>query len=114
MPALSQGFERALAAGAREVAIFPAASEAFSHRNLNCSISDSFKRYGEVTAAAKDAGLPVRGYVSCSVGCPYEVGCPAAGKMAVTVTFSVSILVLPLAYIALLLRQLTSCYASMQ
>lgn len=69
-----KGFERAKAAGAKEVAIFPAASEAFSKQNLNCTIDASFQRFGEVAAAAKEAGLALRGYVSCAVGCPYQAG----------------------------------------
>ena len=73
-----QGFEAALAAGVDEVAVFAAASEAFSRRNINCSISDSIKRFEPVIAAAKAAGLPVRGYISCVLGCPYEGGVSAA------------------------------------
>eukprot|EP00958_Prasinococcus_capsulatus_P000109 scaffold4_cov396-Prasinococcus_capsulatus_cf.AAC.3 len=68
-----KGFQGALAAGAQEVAIFPAASETFSMKNLNCSIEDSMKRFGDVAAAAKEAGVSVRGYISTAVGCPYEV-----------------------------------------
>lgn len=67
-----KGFERALAAGADEVAIFGAASEAFSQKNINCSIADSLERFKEVVAAAAAANIPVRGYVSCAVGCPYS------------------------------------------
>ncbi len=67
-----KGFEAALAAGARSVAIFGAASEAFSQKNINCSIAESLDRFAPVVAAAKAAGLPVRGYVSCVLGCPYE------------------------------------------
>lgn len=67
-----QGFERALAAGADEVAVFGAASEAFSQKNINCSIAESLQRFEPVMTAAKEAGLPVRGYVSCVLGCPYE------------------------------------------
>ncbi len=67
-----QGFERALAAGADEVAVFGAASEAFSQKNINCSIADSLKRFEDVMAAASDNNVPVRGYVSCVLGCPYE------------------------------------------
>mmetsp|Transcript_37556 Transcript_37556/g.83632 ORF Transcript_37556/g.83632 Transcript_37556/m.83632 type:complete len:341 (+) Transcript_37556:46-1068(+) len=67
-----KGFEGALAAGAREVAIFGAASEAFSQRNINCSVSESLKRFEAVTEAAKKEGVRVRGYVSCVVGCPYQ------------------------------------------
>lgn len=67
-----QGFERAVAAGADEVAIFAAASEAFSQKNINCSIAESLKRFHEVMSAAKDRNIAVRGYVSCVLGCPYE------------------------------------------
>ncbi|HJW33006.1 MAG TPA: hydroxymethylglutaryl-CoA lyase [Holophagaceae bacterium] len=67
-----KGFEAALAAGATEVAIFGAASEAFSQRNINCSIAESLDRFQPVVDAAKAAGIPVRGYVSCVLGCPYE------------------------------------------
>jgi hydroxymethylglutaryl-CoA lyase len=68
----AQGFERAVAAGADEVAIFGAASEAFSQKNINCSIAESLDRFQEVAAAARAAGIPMRGYVSCAVGCPYS------------------------------------------
>jgi hydroxymethylglutaryl-CoA lyase len=67
-----QGFERALAAGANEVAIFAAASEAFSQKNINCSIADSLTRFEALMSAAKSANIPVRGYISCVVGCPYS------------------------------------------
>ena len=67
-----QGFERAVAAGADEVAIFAAASEAFSQKNINCSIAESLQRFAPVMAAAGERGIPVRGYVSCVLGCPYE------------------------------------------
>jgi hydroxymethylglutaryl-CoA lyase len=67
-----QGFERAVAAGADEVAIFAAASEAFSNKNINCSIAESLQRFSAVMAAAGERGMPVRGYVSCVLGCPYE------------------------------------------
>ncbi len=67
-----QGFERALAAGATEVAIFGAASESFSQKNINCSISESLQRFEAVMSAAADNSIPVRGYVSCVLGCPYE------------------------------------------
>lgn len=70
-----QGFERALAAGAEEVAIFAAASEAFSQRNINCSIAESLARFEPILAAAREASIAVRGYVSCVVGCPYQVTC---------------------------------------
>ena len=67
-----QGFERALAAGADEVAIFGAASESFSQKNINCSIAESLQRFAPVMAAAAGQGIPVRGYISCVLGCPYE------------------------------------------
>jgi hydroxymethylglutaryl-CoA lyase len=67
-----KGFESALACGAREVAVFASASETFSQRNINCSISESMERFEPVVQAARDAGVKVRGYVSCVVGCPYE------------------------------------------
>jgi hydroxymethylglutaryl-CoA lyase len=59
-------------AGADEVAIFGAASESFSRKNINCSISESLARFGPVAQAARDKGIRVRGYVSCVCGCPYE------------------------------------------
>ncbi len=67
-----KGFEAARAAGATEVAIFGAASEAFSKRNINCSIAESLGRFRPVADAARAAGIRVRGYISCVVGCPYE------------------------------------------
>jgi hydroxymethylglutaryl-CoA lyase len=67
-----QGFDAAVAAGATEVAIFGAASEAFSRKNINCSIAESLKRFEPVVAAASALEIKVRGYVSCVVGCPYE------------------------------------------
>lgn len=76
-----KGFEAALAAGAQEVAVFAAASESFSQKNINCSINESIARFEPVFAAAKAAGVRVRGYVSCVVGCPYE-GEIAAAQVA--------------------------------
>lgn len=67
-----QGFEGAMAVNANEVAIFGAASEAFSQKNINCSIEESLIRFEPIMAAAKAANIPVRGYVSCVVGCPYD------------------------------------------
>ena len=67
-----KGFESALAAGAEEVAIFGAASESFSQRNINCAIAESLERFRPVVDAARQAGVRVRGYVSCVLGCPYE------------------------------------------
>ncbi len=67
-----KGFERALQASADEVAIFAAASEAFSQKNINCSIAESLARFEPIMEAAKTKQIPVRGYISCVVGCPYE------------------------------------------
>jgi len=67
-----KGFEAARAAGATEVAIFGAASEAFSRKNINCSIAESLERFRPVADAARAANIKVRGYISCVVGCPYE------------------------------------------
>jgi hydroxymethylglutaryl-CoA lyase len=68
----SQGFEAAVAAGAKEIAVFASASESFSKSNINCTIEESLVRYRDVTAAAKKHGLLIRGYVSCVIGCPVE------------------------------------------
>jgi hydroxymethylglutaryl-CoA lyase len=67
-----QGLEAALEAGVREVAVFAAASEAFSQRNINCSIAESIERFAPVLEAAQQAGVIVRGYISCVLGCPYQ------------------------------------------
>jgi hydroxymethylglutaryl-CoA lyase len=67
-----QGFHAAVAAGAKEVAVFAAASESFSKRNINCTIAESLARFGPVFEAARQQGIKVRGYVSCVVECPYE------------------------------------------
>ena len=67
-----QGFDGAVTAKADEVAIFAAASEAFSQKNINCSIAESLKRFEPVVSAASALEIPVRGYVSCVVGCPYS------------------------------------------
>jgi hydroxymethylglutaryl-CoA lyase len=76
-----QGFDAALQAGASEVAIFGAASESFSRKNINCSIAESLKRFEPILSAASALEIPVRGYVSCVVGCPYE-GDIAPGQAA--------------------------------
>ena len=76
-----QGFEAAVAAGADYVAVFAAASEAFSKKNINCSIAESIDRFLPVMAAARERGVAVRGYVSCVVACPYE-GPVAPAKVA--------------------------------
>ena len=67
-----RGFEDAVAAGVKEVAVFAAASQAFSQRNINCSISESLERFIPIIDAARQHGIRVRGYVSCVLGCPYE------------------------------------------
>jgi hydroxymethylglutaryl-CoA lyase len=69
-----KGFEAALAAGVQEVAVFGAASESFSLKNINCSIAESLERFRPVLQTAKQHGVRVRGYVSCVLGCPYEGG----------------------------------------
>jgi hydroxymethylglutaryl-CoA lyase len=66
------GFEAAMAAGADEVAVFGAASESFSQKNIHCSIAESLQRFEPMLQAARLRGVPVRGYVSCVLGCPYE------------------------------------------
>ncbi|HEY0287807.1 MAG TPA: hydroxymethylglutaryl-CoA lyase, partial [Pseudomonas sp.] len=71
-----RGFEDALACGVKEVAVFAAASETFSRRNINCSISESLERFLPLMEAARLHGLEVRGYVSCALGCPYEGSVP--------------------------------------
>ena len=74
-PALTpnmKGYEAAMAAGVKEVAIFGAASEAFSQKNINCSIAESLERFQPIMERAKADGVKVRGYVSCVLGCPYE------------------------------------------
>lgn len=77
-----RGFEDALAAGVREIAVFAAASESFSQRNINCSISESLERFAPIMEAARLHGIQVRGYVSCVLGCPYE-GTVAPAQVAV-------------------------------
>jgi isopropylmalate/homocitrate/citramalate synthase len=73
-----QGLDAAIAAGVEEVAIFGAASESFSRKNINCSIAESLERFRPVAEAALAGGIRVRGYVSCVLGCPYEGAVPAA------------------------------------
>ena len=79
-----RGFEGAIAAGANEIAIFGAASEGFSQKNINCSIAESLERFAPVVDAAKAAIVPVRGYVSCVTDCPYD------GSVAPTAVASVA------------------------
>ncbi len=79
-----RGLEAALAAGADEVSVFGSASEGFSRANINASIEESFERFAPVAEAARAAGLPVRGYVSCVTDCPYDgpVAPEAAAQVA--------------------------------
>lgn len=67
-----KGFEAAVADRPDEIVVFGAASEAFSQKNINCSIAESIERFAPVVAAARAAGIAVRGAMSCTVGCPYE------------------------------------------
>jgi hydroxymethylglutaryl-CoA lyase len=76
-----QGLDRALGCGICEIAVFGAASESFSRRNINCSIEESLDRFAPVVENARDRGLRARGYVSCVLGCPYE-GDIAPGSVA--------------------------------
>lgn len=73
-----RGFEGALAAKAGEIAIFGSASEGFSRANINASVAESLERFAPVAKAAKAAGLPVRGYISCVTDCPYDGATPPA------------------------------------
>ena len=73
-----KGFEKALEAGATEVAVFGAASEAFSQNNINCSIVESVERFRPIIAAAQKSGIRVRAYISCVLGCPYIGVVPVA------------------------------------
>src|SRR5690606_5080345 len=78
-----QGYERALAAGAREVAVFTAASEAFNRRNINASIDESIARFEPVLERAASDGVRVRRYVSTVLGCPYQGEVPLADVVRV-------------------------------
>ncbi len=79
-----KGLDAALAAGVEEIAVFGAASETFSQRNINCSIEESLERFRPVVATARAKGFRVRGYISCVAGCPYEgaVAPEAVGRVA--------------------------------
>lgn len=78
-----QGLEAALAAGATDIAIFGSASETFSRRNINCSITQSLERFAAVAELALPRGLRLRGYVSCVAGCPFEGGVAPAAVAAI-------------------------------
>lgn len=67
-----QGLQRAMECDVREVAVFAAASEGFSQKNINCSIDESLERFAPVVSTATESGIAVRGYISCVLGCPYE------------------------------------------
>lgn len=79
-----RGFEAAIAAGADEVAVFASASEGFSEKNINCSISESIERFIPLLRAAEAAHIPVRGYVSCVTDCPYDGPTSPKGVASVT------------------------------
>jgi hydroxymethylglutaryl-CoA lyase len=83
-----RGFEGALAARADEIVIFGAASEAFSQRNINCSIAESIARFEPVAQAAKEHGVRIRGSVSCSLGCPYQGEVPVESVVDVVERFA--------------------------
>ncbi|SHH76602.1 hydroxymethylglutaryl-CoA lyase [Ferrimonas marina] len=76
-----KGFEQAMMAEVDTVAVFAAASEGFSQHNINCSVAESLHRFEPVLQAAQQRGVPVRGYVSCTLGCPYD-GTVAPAKVA--------------------------------
>jgi hydroxymethylglutaryl-CoA lyase len=79
-----KGLELAREARAEEIAIFASASESFSQKNINCSIEESFERFIPVLEGAHEAGMRVRGYVSCAMGCPYEGDVPLSSVVAVS------------------------------
>ncbi len=81
------GLDAALTAGAREIAVFTAASETFCQRNLNCSVAESLDGYARVCAAAKERGIWIRGYVSCTLGCPFEGDIPREKVAKVAASF---------------------------
>lgn len=78
-----QGLERALSAGVREIAVFTAASDAFNRKNINCTIQESLERIRPVAQQARSKNLPVRAYVSCTLGCPYQGAVPVADVVRV-------------------------------
>jgi hydroxymethylglutaryl-CoA lyase len=83
-----KGLEAALAAGVDEVAIFGSASESFSQKNINCSISESLERFAPVAKSALDCGVSVRGYVSCVIECPYEGAVSPSQVLEISQTLS--------------------------
>ena len=70
-----RGLERAIECKVKEIAVFAAASEAFSQKNINCSISESLEKFEAVAQKAKQHNIAVRGYISCVAGCPYQGRC---------------------------------------
>ena len=80
-----KGLERALDAGVDEIAVFGAASETFCRNNINCTLQESLDRFAETVSAAIRAAVPVRGYVSCALGCPYEGAVPPGAVFRVAV-----------------------------
>jgi hydroxymethylglutaryl-CoA lyase len=83
-----RGFEGAVAADADEIVIFGAASEAFSQKNINCSIAESIERFAPVAQAAKEKGVRLRGSLSCALGCPYQGEVPVASVVDVVERFA--------------------------
>ena len=83
-----RGFEQALAVEAEEIAIFAAASETFSQRNINCSIDESIERFKPVAEAAEREGVRMRGYISCTLGCPFEGSIEPAAVAAVATSLT--------------------------
>src|ERR1700761_25263 len=83
-----KGWESAIATMPDEIVIFGAASEAFSQKNINCSIAESIDRFAPVAQAAKEHGLRVRGSVSCALGCPYQGEVPVAAVVDVVERFA--------------------------
>ena len=79
----ARGMEAALAAGVDEVVVFSAASESFARRNINCGIAESIQRFEPVAAMAREAGVRLRGSISCALGCPYEGAVPASAVVEV-------------------------------
>lgn len=120
----AKGLERAIACGVTEIAIFAAASETFSRKNINQSIDESLVTYAEVTRLAGAAGLRVRGYLSTCFGCPFEGDVPAARVLDLTgrlldlgvyeVAISDTIGIAHPGQVRALLTQLTSRFASSQ
>jgi len=83
-----RGLERAINAGVKEIAIFVAASETFSQRNINCSIDESIDRFRPVAEVANHEGIRMRGYISCTLGCPFEGAIEPSAVAAVSISLS--------------------------